>query len=543
MPLARWVRLASQVGSRRDLAPRICIAVVALVERLLGPVLVQAAIWVGAWQALAVGGLLSSIVALRTLLQSAHVARTESELYVRVVDSVLRQDVLQSSVLPNEEARAALFEGAHDVASLLGEGMPNLFANAVAAGTFAAFVTVTQPTRIVGAAFLACAIGVVLLMVSRRAAEATRQTTASAWVGLADGVSDAFDGRLEIVASGTADAYVRTFAAIALEWRDATRREARLARVAGRLPLLLLTLFVGAAVVLDSVLRGVPLGQSFGQAALLAVMSPAFVGIAHGWQELARSGRRLQHVTDLVAIPPQSSPVPKRPPGEVRLVELRDVHFSYAKAGRRREALLGASLSWRAGELLAIAGPNGSGKSTCLRLLLGLGEPSAGAVLVDGDLLERIDIDAWRLGIAFLPQRPYLPPRATVRKCLRFVDADLSDRVLSETLERVGLPPLLRDATAPLDLRIDELSVGQRQRVALARVLCRPAPLILLDEPDANLDQAGIQMVTSLVRQLVRDRMVILVAHSAELLAAADRVVNLDSGRLALELSGRSAPG
>src|SRR5579883_2852767 len=211
MRLALWLRLAREIGWHPGLAPRLTIAGVTLGERLLGPAVVYAAVQVGAGRALAVGALLGAVGALRTVVQSAHVARTESALYVRVVDAVLRQDVLQPSVLPDEEARAALFEGAHDVAALLAEGLPALLANAVAAVIFAVLVAATQPPRVVVAAVAACAAGVLLLLLSRRAVAAARGAAAAAWIGLADGVGDAFDGRLEIVAAGKADAYVRAF--------------------------------------------------------------------------------------------------------------------------------------------------------------------------------------------------------------------------------------------------------------------------------------------------------------------------------------------
>ncbi|HZU83185.1 MAG TPA: ATP-binding cassette domain-containing protein, partial [Polyangiaceae bacterium] len=114
---------------------------------------------------------------------------------------------------------------------------------------------------------------------------------------------------------------------------------------------------------------------------------------------------------------------------------------------------------------------------------------------------------------------------------------------MTDALERVGFGRASRrDAAGMLDARVDELSVGQRQRVALARLLCRQAPILLLDEPDANLDDAGVAMLVALVRELARQRTVVLVAHSPDLLAAADRVVRLEAGRVVGESTGgRSA--
>jgi ABC-type transport system involved in cytochrome bd biosynthesis fused ATPase/permease subunit len=169
--------------------------------------------------------------------------------------------------------------------------------------------------------------------------------------------------------------------------------------------------------------------------------------------------------------------------------------------------------------------------------MLDLAKANAGSILIDGLPLERVDVEQWRRRVAFLPQRSYLAPRSTLRECLRFVDPDVTDDVMIAALERVGLHALLaRTSSSPLDGRVDEVSAGQRQRIALARVLCRKAPLLLLDEPDANLDRAGIQLVADLLVELVREqRMVIVAAHSAELLAVADRTIRLDGGRVVCE--------
>ena len=98
-------------------------------------------------------------------------------------------------------------------------------------------------------------------------------------------------------------------------------------------------------------------------------------------------------------------------------------------------------------------------------------------------------------------------------------------------LRRVGLTEALsRLAPDPLDAPIDVLSVGQRQRLALARMLCRDAEIYLLDEPDANLDRTGIAMVAELVRELGREHLVVMASHTSELLEVAHRIVELRAG-------------
>ncbi len=123
-----------------------------------------------------------------------------------------------------------------------------------------------------------------------------------------------------------------------------------------------------------------------------------------------------------------------------------------------------------------------------------------------------------------------------MRRAIRWLAPEADDAHILAALERVGVAPSLRRAGGdPLEVRVDALSMGQRQRVALARLLCRDADLVILDEPDANLDRAGILLVAGILRELARDRTVVFAAHTPELLDVAERTVTLDGGRVVVE--------
>jgi ABC-type transport system involved in cytochrome bd biosynthesis fused ATPase/permease subunit len=123
-----------------------------------------------------------------------------------------------------------------------------------------------------------------------------------------------------------------------------------------------------------------------------------------------------------------------------------------------------------------------------------------------------------------------------VRDAIRFLAMEASDERIRRALDRVGLTEGLgRGGSDPLEAGIASLSVGQRQRVALARVLCRDASFVLVDEPEANLDREGIDLVVGIVRELARDHMVLVAAHAPELMEIADRVVVLEAGRVVLD--------
>ncbi len=208
-------------------------------------------------------------------------------------------------------------------------------------------------------------------------------------------------------------------------------------------------------------------------------------------------------------------------------IELDGVCVSYP--GRAEPALDGVSLTIEPGELLALAGPSGCGKSTLLAVLLGLIAPSAGSVRVGGVELAELDPAAWRARLAWVPQRPHLF-KVSIAENVR-LGSEAPVQEVWGAVEAAGLAAAIRRLPAGLDTVLGEggagLSAGERQRVALARAFLRDAPLLLLDEPTANLDGRTEQGVLEAIRRLAAGRTVVLVAHRPALIAIADRVVAL----------------
>jgi ATP-binding cassette subfamily C protein CydCD len=198
--------------------------------------------------------------------------------------------------------------------------------------------------------------------------------------------------------------------------------------------------------------------------------------------------------------------------------------------GRSQPALDSVSLHVQAGEIVALAGPSGCGKSTLLGVLLGFVAPERGAVRAGGVDLAELDADAWRAQLAWVPQRPHLFA-SSIAENVRLGRRDASERELSAAVDAAGLSDVISRLPDGLDTVLGErgagLSAGERQRVALARAFLRDAPLLLLDEPTANLDGQTEQHVLEAVQRLSAGRTAILVAHRPALLEMADRVVDL----------------
>jgi thiol reductant ABC exporter CydD subunit len=198
--------------------------------------------------------------------------------------------------------------------------------------------------------------------------------------------------------------------------------------------------------------------------------------------------------------------------------------------GRVEPALEQVNLAVAPGEVLAVTGPSGCGKSTLLAVILGLVAPDTGSVQVGSTDVAGLDPDAWRQQIAWVPQRPHLFA-ASIADNIRLGRAEASLSDLQRAVAAAGLSEVVARLPEGLDSRLGEggagLSAGERQRVALARAFLRDAPLLLLDEPTANLDGHTEAQVLDAVGRICRDRTVILVAHRPALLSFADRVVDL----------------
>ncbi len=214
-------------------------------------------------------------------------------------------------------------------------------------------------------------------------------------------------------------------------------------------------------------------------------------------------------------------------------IEFRNVKFAYPN--RSDSAIEGISFKISAGERVALIGRVGSGKSTIQRLIMGLYQPTDGAVLLDGIDLRQLDPADVRRNVASVSQDVTLF-QGSLRENITFGLPYADDSAVVAAAEVAGLTEFInrhpRGFDMPVGERGESLSGGQRQGVGLARAVLHNAPLLLLDEPTSAMDFSTEAQITTKVTAFASDKTVVLVTHRTSLLAMATRVIVIDGGKV-----------
>lgn len=250
------------------------------------------------------------------------------------------------------------------------------------------------------------------------------------------------------------------------------------------------------------------------------------------WKQFIDARQAYRQLDDLLKRhPPRDEGVElSRPAGQISVKGLMAT-----APGRERPILDGLDVDFKAGEVVAIIGPSGAGKSTLARCLVGVWPERRGIVTIDGQ-----DIDSWpreALGpyVGYLPQDIELFDGTIAENIARFGSLD-PERVI-EAATRTGIHEMVLRFPKGYDTPMGEagslLSGGQRQRIGLARALYGNPVVVVLDEPNASLDEAGEAALVRAVRDLkAAGATVFMIVHQRHLLAPADRVLVLEAGRV-----------
>lgn len=288
-------------------------------------------------------------------------------------------------------------------------------------------------------------------------------------------------------------------------------------------------IWLGALAVMD---QSLSTGMLFAFLAYQEQFATRFAALVDKWGELQLLRLQGERLADIVLTAPEAvsigAPMPVQQSWE-GAVSVRGLRFRYADV--EPEVLAGVDFDVKAGESVAIAGPSGCGKTTLLKLLLGVHEPGAGEVLIDGQPLSRLGRTRWRSLIGTVMQDEPLfagsigdniaffapdPDVTWVQECARM--ASVHDEILAMPM---GYATLVGDMGTAL-------SGGQKQRILLARALYKRPKILLLDEATSALDVDRERKVNEAVRQLSLTR--IIVAHRPETIASAQRVLWMADG-------------
>jgi ATP-binding cassette, subfamily B, bacterial len=291
----------------------------------------------------------------------------------------------------------------------------------------------------------------------------------------------------------------------------------------------LLVVAVGARSILSGAMQLGDLGAFL----LLSSFLYEPVGKLHQLNQLVQAGRaageRVFEILDSSGEPKIGHVFAENVRGEI---EFRHVSFSY---GGDLPALTNVSFHARPGETIALVGTTGAGKSTLINLLTRFYEFDRGEILIDGNPIRDFSIRALRQQIGMVAQESFLF-NGTIRENLQMGKPNANDEELLEAAEAANARPFIDRLPQRLGSVVGErgvkLSVGEKQRLSIARALLKDPPILILDEATASVDTATERLIQEALENLMFDRTSIVIAHRLSTIVHADQILVLDHGRI-----------
>jgi len=296
-----------------------------------------------------------------------------------------------------------------------------------------------------------------------------------------------------------------------------------------------LILYVGAKLVIDGKLT---VGELVAFNMLSQRVAEPVLRLAGLWQQFQEARVGLNRLGDILNSPVEAEFKPSRSalPAIAGEVIFDDVTFRYRPGGR--EALRRISLKVSAGEVIGIVGASGSGKSTLTKLAQRLYVPEAGRVLVDGVDLNLVD-PAWlRRQVGVVLQENFLFNR-TVRENIAIANPAMPMEAVIHAAKLAGAHEFILELPEGYDTEIEErganLSGGQRQRIAIARALITNPRILIFDEATSALDAESEAIIQTNMRNIVKGRTVMIIAHRLSAIRMASRIIAMDNGAIVEE--------
>ncbi len=261
-------------------------------------------------------------------------------------------------------------------------------------------------------------------------------------------------------------------------------------------------------------------------------LAPVDLAIAN-WRGFVSARQGWKRLTDLLALlPAQTAPMALQPPTKSLIVE----GVAVTPPGSEKVVVQDASLSLQAGNGLGIIGPSGSGKSSLARMLVGVWRPARGRIRLDGAALDQWSPEALGNHIGYLPQDVELLAGTVAQNIGRFLVPQDAEAVIAAA-NAAGVHDMIVGLPDGYETQVGEsgsaLSAGQAQRVALARALYGDPFLVVLDEPNSNLDAEGDEALSRAIMSVrARGGIVVVVAHRPSAIAGVDLLLMMTQGRV-----------
>jgi ATP-binding cassette subfamily B protein len=477
---------------------------------------------------------------LLTWATHAFVFRLGHEISVALYGRVLRQPYLYYVQHNSSEAVSTVEKVQMALFSVLLPVMQGFVAGFIAIFILAVLVAIDPATALAAAAAMSL-LYVGLSLATRKLLRDNSRIAGRAHTARIKQLQEGLGGIRDILIDRSQAVFERSFREVDDELRRAQQvnhfiaaAPRMLIEAAGIILLALLALYMSGAP--GGLVTAIPVlgALAIGAQRLL----PLLQAVYQGWSRAAGSLHILLDITDFAKAPPPPEPAaaaePRRPFS--REIVLDRVSFRYP--GGRRPALRGIDLEIRRGERIGLVGETGSGKSTLLDLLMGLLEPSAGEIRIDGVALDRDRRAEWQSQIAHVPQFIYLFDSSVASNIAFGAEpASIDMGRVRAAAAQAQIAAFVEGLPAGYDTTVGErgirLSGGQRQRIGIARALYKCASVLILDEATSALDDETEAAVIEALGAPDAGLTVLMVAHRLSTLAACDRLVRLKAGEVA----------
>jgi ATP-binding cassette subfamily B protein len=260
------------------------------------------------------------------------------------------------------------------------------------------------------------------------------------------------------------------------------------------------------------------------------------IGQLHGLNQLLQSGRAAgERVLDILDATKERADAQLRQPLRQPVrgdVSFENVGFSYDEG---KTALHNINLHAQPGEMIALVGPTGAGKSTVVNLLPAFYELTSGRILVDGQDIGGVALESLREQISVVSQEPFLF-NGTIRENILYGKLDATGEELLAAARAANCYEFIANLPDSFETRVGErgvkLSVGEKQRVSIARALLKNAPILILDEATASVDTATERLIQEALERLMANRTSFVIAHRLSTIRRADQILVLRHGQI-----------